>query len=326
MRVLALAAALVVLVLACPGPALASSEPEHCKVGAYISDLYDLDPAKRSFSARLWLWSVCPDKKLPLLANASFSNANDPAKNTPSSEEKAGKRWDQVNVQGSFRQNWNVNDFPFDRHRLEILVTATQDLNTVRLEPDPTASYRSDIRLPGWRFEGLHLTTVERHYKTAFGDPTLPPGSGSAYHQLRIQIDIARDDPTSFFRLTAPLLIIFLVTMLTFLLTESAASAFQGRITALGAALFAVLLSMDNAANRIPSDGGLTMIDQLHILTLVYILLAIAITTVSWRWTVRDTDPARVLRLNNRGILAGTTVYVLATAALIYLAMSGSYG
>ncbi|GAA0354044.1 hypothetical protein [Streptomyces blastmyceticus] len=34
-----------------------------CELGTYLSDLYDIDPAKDRFSARLWLWTVCPDRR-----------------------------------------------------------------------------------------------------------------------------------------------------------------------------------------------------------------------------------------------------------------------
>ena len=55
----------------------------------------------------------------------------------------------------------------------------------------------------------------------------------------------------------------------------------------------------------IPGTSGLSMIDGLHLITLLYVLLAIAITVACWRMAVHGHEAVRIKRLNQLGILAG---------------------
>ncbi|WP_371478889.1 hypothetical protein [Kitasatospora sp. NBC_00315] len=59
------------------------------------------------------------------------------------------------------------------------------------------------------------------------------------------------------------------------------------------------------------------MIDQLHILTLAWVLVAAAITALLWRWTADGVAPARVARTNLWSAVAGSLLYVAVATALI---------
>ncbi|MEU8779519.1 hypothetical protein [Streptomyces sp. NPDC048606] len=308
-------------------PSAVPSVPS-CDVGAYLADLYDLDPAKRVFSARVYLWSVCPDRKLDPLPTAAFTNANDPEKGEPVLTSEAGRFRNLTLLQGTFRQDWDVRAFPFDRQRIEVLVTAAADGRDFRMVPDnANSSYNREIRTAGWRITGFRLMPAKRVFSTNFGDATLPRGTTSTYSRIRVQVDLARDDPTIFWKLTGPLYLMVLVVTATFLLPAHAdelgmgerLDSLQSRLGMLGGGLFVIMLNMQQANTVITSSVGLTLIDWLHLLTLAFVLIAVVATVASWRWTVHGGSPTRAERWQRTIAVTGLIGYTLIAAATVWI-------
>ncbi|QLE74629.1 hypothetical protein FGW37_26300 [Streptomyces rectiverticillatus] len=321
--------ALAVWLLGSPAASAASAAPATCRVGAYLSDLYDIDPAQHTFSARLHLWSVCDRKEDDPLPAASFTNANDPEKSEPALTSEGGRFRDLMRVQGVFRQDWDVRAFPFDRHRIEIVVTSFTDVEHFRFTPDNVHSAANEgIAPPGWRMSGFRLVTAEHRYPTNFGDPTLPRGMGSTHSRVIVQVDLARADPVIFWKLTGPLYLMLLIGTATFLLPSHSEElgmaerldTLQSRLALLGGGLFVVMLNMQQVNVVVTSTVGLTLIDGLHLLTLCYVLVAVIGTVLSWRWTVRGGDPALAERHHHRGAFLGLVSYALLAAAMVGLA------
>ncbi|MFD7450920.1 hypothetical protein [Kitasatospora sp. NPDC059827] len=308
-------------------PSAGSSVPA-CDVGAYLADLYDLVPAQRVFSARVYLWSVCPDRALDPLPTAAFTNADNPEKGDPVLTSEAGRFRDLILLQGTFRQDWDVRAFPFDRQRVQVLVTAAAENRDFRMVPDTAnSSYDKGIRPAGWRITGYRLADSQHVFPTNFGDASLPPGTTSAYSRILVQIDLAREDPTVFWKLTGPLYLMVLVVTATFLLPSHAAqlgmtdrlNTLQSRLAILGGGLFVVMLNMQQANTVISSTVGLTLIDWLHLLTLAFVLLAVIATVVSWRRTVHDGTSARTQRWHRTVAMAGLAGYAAITAATVWI-------
>ncbi|WP_058041154.1 hypothetical protein [Streptomyces roseifaciens] len=313
-------------------PAAATGIPNRagvvrCELSTYISDLYDIDPAKGRFSARLWLWTICPDRRADPLPQVSFSNADDPDTSEPNLIDQDGQVLDQVRVQSSFRQDWDVRDFPFDRHRIEVLLTAPQDTGHFRFTVNNADSQLNpEIRPRGWRISGFRLVTADKHYTTTYGDRSLK--HGSTYNRVRIQIDLERSSLTTFWKLTTPLYLALLIAVSTFLVssrheepaTSERLEGVHSRLGVLGGGLFVVVLNMQQADDVITSFNGLTLIDWLHLITLACLLLAVAGTVLAWRWTSRGGSVAQAERASHHGAWAGLATYALTCGTLVLLA------
>lgn len=179
--------------------AATTADVPSCKLGAYLSDLYDLNPAQESFSARVWLWTLCPDQELDPLPRVSYSNAASKTVGEPAVNFRNGQSWDLLGIQGTFRHNWDVHNFPFDKHVLTVVVTAPDDIDRFRFAPDDAgSSFNREIVTPGWRITGFRLVPVEQHYTTGFSDPGAPTATSSTYSRMVVQIDLHRSDPIAF--------------------------------------------------------------------------------------------------------------------------------
>ena len=53
----------------------ADEGPEKLRIGAYLTGLGDFDPARKSFSATFWVWSVGPLEGVKSLDQLEFPNA-----------------------------------------------------------------------------------------------------------------------------------------------------------------------------------------------------------------------------------------------------------
>src|SRR5688572_29530295 len=58
------------------GQVAPAGAPAVCRIGVNVEDLYDLDMARDTFGAILWIWSVCPSADLAPLDTISFPTAS----------------------------------------------------------------------------------------------------------------------------------------------------------------------------------------------------------------------------------------------------------
>ncbi|MGW1072950.1 hypothetical protein [Streptomyces sp. NPDC002537] len=293
-----------------------------CKLGVYLPALYDIDPSHNSFSARLNVWSLCPRADLDPIPNMLFSNGYQPKQGNSVRTSSGGVFRHLTVIEGRFRQGWDLHDYPFDRNTLEVLFTSSRDASKFVFEPDArNSAYDHHVHVPGWRVTGMHLEALEHKFVTNFGDPELPPGSGISYSRLKVLVSVQRSGAYMlFWQLVSPVLIVFLVTSLTFTLSDVSASFFQSRIGVLGASLFTILLSMNKVDSSLPPDSGITLIDQLHLLALGYVLIAVAAAMLSWHLVIKGHSETAVRRLSRAAFMVGMVCCAGAGMALTLLA------
>ncbi|MFJ8165879.1 hypothetical protein ACIRBY_33870 [Streptomyces sp. NPDC096136] len=100
----------------------ATAAPSSCRVGAYVTDLYGLDVSPRTINADFWLWSVCPTADLGATRRLDFVNAKDVTQSDRSVEKVGNAYWSQVKVSGTFRQKFDLSEYPFDKQDVKIRI------------------------------------------------------------------------------------------------------------------------------------------------------------------------------------------------------------
>lgn len=302
---LLLVAASVLAVLCAFGqtqPALAQAEvaPTTCQVGIYLRSLHSFDPNADTFGGDLWLWSVCPSEDDQPLHTMEFVNADDAAVLL---DVPGNPFWANRNIDGTFRYDWDERDFPFDRHTLTIqLEEGVDDVRKFIYEPDlANSGVDPTLELPGgWQVTGWSLTGGSNAYDTTFGDPELPSGGSSEYSRLTLSVDLARNDLSGFFKMTAVVYAAFIFSLVTYLMQMDITSGIGPRVSLLAIALFSAAVNLINASNALGTSSGLTLVDWIHIIVLVYILIAAAVTVISRLLLDRGWTVADVSRLNYR--------------------------
>jgi hypothetical protein len=315
-------ASLCGLSMASPAQAQERPEPERCRVGAYVTALNTFDPAADTFQADLWLWSVCQNADRRPLESMEFVNGEAVETQLATSETRGAATWSTRKVRGTFRHDWDERNFPFDRHNLVIVLEEGVDDSRRFVYEADTANSMADpvLQIPGWRLAEFSLRPSLARYATTFGDPDLPPGTTSEYSRLTLDMEIARADLSGFFNLTAIVYAAFVLSLVTYVMHLESTTAVSHRLGLLAGALFATAVNLVTASTALGSAGGLTLVDKIHIVVLLYILVAAVVTVVLRVLVERGWPEAAIARLNYRVGAISAVVFFAVNAVLIAIA------
>ncbi len=250
--------------------------PEACRIGMNVEDLYDLDMARDTFGAVLWIWSVCPSADLAPLGTIAFPTASSSLDLSPIEvvDLASGGQYASRRVQGTFRYDWNMDHYPFDRQRVVIPIDEAQ-YGAARLtfEPDDRESFVTpDLRerLDEWEISDLVLEASVSEEPSGYG---LPDADGARYARLEAAVTLERTHLVSFLKLTSGVFAGVFIAFLSFFYDPNDRSGFGGKLGLLVGVLFAVLLNLRTADASIGDAGHLTLVTRIHLVTLAFIVI-----------------------------------------------------
>jgi hypothetical protein len=258
------------------GQATPAETPAVCRIGVNVEDLYDLDMARDTFGAILWIWSLCPTADLAPLGTIAFPTASSSLNLSPIEvvNPASGGYYASRRVQGTFRYNWDMARYPFDRQRVVIPIDETQyGADRLLFEPDARESFVTpDLRdrLDEWTVSELKLEAAVSEEPSTYG---LPDADGARYARLEAAVTLQRAHLVTFLKLTSGVFAGVFIAFLSFFYDPSDRSGFGGKLGLLVGVLFAVLLNLRNADASIGDTGHLTLVTRIHLVTLVFIVV-----------------------------------------------------
>ena len=154
-------------------------------------------------------------------------------------------------MQGTFRHDWDMRRYPFDRHQLVIPLDES-DLSAavVTFEADVASSFLSpEIRaeFPDWAISDLELRASISEAASTYG---LPGAEPVGYAHLDAIVQVARTQLLAFFKLTAGVFAAALIAVLTFFFDPRDRGSFNSKLALLVGVLFAVLINMPFGGRR----------------------------------------------------------------------------
>jgi hypothetical protein len=311
--------AAVCLALAFLGAAApCAAAPERPLVGVWITDLYDLDPNGRSFTAKFWLWSVTPPgSKIKPLDTIFVNHARQFTASRPVTIEQAGMIWTQVAVTAVMRHQWEVTHFPFDTHDLEIeLEDGVYDDASLQYTVDARQSGIEENCLPrSWNLEGFSLTTRTNSYPTTFGDPALQVPH-SRWSQAVARIEVRRDAVGIFVKMLMGAYVAVILALLSFRIKTDQPTLFSARLALLVGSLFATVVNLRSTEAVIGRSDHFTLVDKIHAVIAVYILAAAMAALMSRRDHDRE-QPERAIRRDRVAMVVFAVSFVAINAVLI---------
>ncbi|WP_329460756.1 hypothetical protein [Streptomyces sp. NBC_01497] len=315
------AAVLSSLVITTPAAAAVPS----CSVGAYVTDLYAVDPIRGTVNADLWLWSVCPRKDLAAVQRLEFTNATKTMLTAPSSEKVDDEYWTQVKVSGTFRQALDLTDFPFDKQVIRIQVEENKlDKSRFVYRADvKNSTYNPRIHPADFKITQFRIGVGDAPYRTNFGDPRLEQGGSSRYSQLMIEFQLTREGITSFGKQILPVYVAFLVALISFLIwSKDNEVAMVARLGILGTALFTIMLNLRAVDEALGTFLNVTLVEEIHFMSLLYVLIGVANTAYVMKLLTDPMVQPAARRFNKRIFAIATGLYVIANIVVISLTVS----
>lgn len=259
-----------------------SNVSNRCQFGIYVMRLNNFNFTQSEFFIDAWLNANCSTANAPEPNSLDFPTAKTYKMLNTETVKQGGKLYWNSNLEGKFEQNWNLTSYPFDRHRLEFYFEASGNTDaTLAFEADIKHSgIHPDINLEdGWKITKFSVEPGISKYMTNFGDPRVKKNTIN-FSKVIFAFDIQRTSYISFAKLVAGVYIAFTISLLCVFFDVSQNDLFTGSLSILIGCLFAVFVNSQVAESVLGTVEGLTLVDEIHIATMLFILFVCVVQTI----------------------------------------------
>jgi hypothetical protein len=282
--------------------------PTRVYVGVYLLDVSDLDLKAGRFKAdaRVWLKWKGDETPPPLL----FDNAELDSKEELSKEAEGDWRTVQWRVQGTFRGEFPLQDFPFDAQTLSLDLSLPSAAG--HLVPDLAASGMARaFSITGWNYERAFQPRVDAHtYGSDFGS-IAREGEMTAVERVRFTLQLSRPLEPYLLKFLVPLAIILLMAVLALFLPVSELEV----RSAMGVtSLLSVVAFHFSQADSLPDVSYLVTADKLFLGSYVLCILTLVVSVAGYN--ARERFAAAVTRIDR---FAGLATPALALTGVLVL-------
>lgn len=265
-------------------------------IGAYVNSLYDLNLTENSYKTEFWLWmKYNATTKIDSIQNQiEFINAkSSPHIQAASTNRKGALNWYGAKYIGEFQKNWDVTSFPFDKQKLKITIESGEyNTNKIFFKCDDINSKLNQSfkkNLKEWEITDSKFYVDNTNYNTTFGDPDLK--MNSSYPSFNFEINIIRKDPyLALFKLITGLLVAFIISCCVFFIKPVNVDPRFGLSVG---GLFAAIGNKYIVEGKVPSTNQITLLDNIHNLTFIYILLITILSVVSLHYYEMNTEKSK---------------------------------
>ncbi|WP_226409316.1 hypothetical protein [Synechococcus sp. MU1625] len=135
-----------------------SGSPGILQVGAYVTNLSDLDLLENRFSVQLFLWSIWsgPEDQNPsddiTVLNGIHDGDVQRFERVRRESRADGRVWSLYRIRTQAVQRWQLSRYPFDSQHLKVEIGFLDPLNPTALEVVPSNGFSLSpgLILPGW--------------------------------------------------------------------------------------------------------------------------------------------------------------------------------
>jgi hypothetical protein len=249
------------------------------KTGIYLKSLFDFNSSNFSYDVDLWMWFIYKKDSLTPLKTIEITNAKSYSFSNQSVEKREDAYWATQNCKATINQNWDLEHYPFDKQKLEIVVEESEyDTRKLILVADhPKFEYNDNIDIKGWKIDSSRILQGTSIYQSDFGDISIKTGT-SNYSKVFYTIYLSRESWALFFKLFTGCYVAFFVAFLVFFIKPTFVDPRFG--LSIGG-LFAAVGNKYVDDSNIPSSISFTLVDKIHDITFVYILITIVFSIIS---------------------------------------------
>lgn len=257
---------------------LFSQVPDTCKLGVYITSIYDLNMAESSFKADFWMWFNYSDTTKGYENTTEVMNSKNHEFSLTDSEVIDSINWATTKVKAELKQSWDVKNFPFEHQDLNIIIEdANNDSELLVFIADSLNSkYNKNIQLDGWKIDSFSIQSSNTTYETSYGNPSL--SGNSEYSRIVATFRLSRDSVGLFLKLFTGVYVAFIISMLVFFIDPIFVDPRFGLSVG---ALFAAVGNKYIVDSIMPETTDFTLVDKIHSVTFMFIFLSVLISVIS---------------------------------------------
>lgn len=258
-------------------PGAPVTPPNHVYVGMFLTDVSDFDLKAGRFKADLHVWlKWLGDEAVP---NMTFENGELDKQDVLSRENEGG--WHSVHwrVQGTFRGEFPVHAFPFDRQTLPIVFGLNEAEG--KLVPDLGASGMSPtFSVSGWIYEPQFAARSEERVFASDLGSVAREGKNAALRLASFSVEMRRPFGPYLIKFALPLALILLVALLALLLPPERLDV----RSAMGiTALLSCIAFHYTQADTLPNVTYLVAADKLFLGAYVFVAATLLLSIIAFR-------------------------------------------
>lgn len=258
------------------------------ETGVLLLRIGEIDRVVGSVELDFWFWAIIEQEDDPMnfeqeKPEFNFINARD----IEYSNETVEPHLYEVQVKGTFFNEMEFNDFPFERLNMAIEVEPirpyTSDLAYFVIDPD--SHIDRTAKVPGWETGEYQITVEEYEY-----DET------DIFPRFTAEFAVERSVLGSFVKYIFPVSMITGLSLLIFYIPEN----FTPRIYLTAPLLLSLIYLHQGALDDIPPVGYMTMFDKVMLINYSLFITAIGSLAIQMKSHVTHNDNDKVKRINNR--------------------------
>jgi hypothetical protein len=292
----------------------AQEKADTVKVGAYIISVHDINFHAQEYTARFWLWFVYDNPKYDFSNEIDITNAKDIEISSATVDTVNGKYWAKMRVKCTMKENWRVNDFPFDTQHLRItLEDEDRDIGDLVFVADTVYSHFDNVEaLVGWKVDDFKAQTRIVKYNTTFGSPEAANDTNT-FSEFSVQMNIEREAKGLFLKIFLGMYFAFLIALVSFL-TDT--NELDPRFGLPIGGLFAAVGNKYIIDSLLPESSQFSLVDILHNLTFLGIFSILTISAIALKLHNRNKIET-AHRLNKVGAVVVIIGYIISNIYFI---------
>ncbi len=293
------------------------AQPDTVNVGAYMMSVHDINFHDKEYTARFWLWFLYKNRNFDFVKQLDITNAKSIDPPQLLDDSLAGKKYSMLKMKCTMKENWNVQDFPFDQQHLKIQIeNSLFDKNGLVFKPDLKGSkFDADETLVGWDIKNFKVKTIDNVYETGFGD-NRPDKENQVFSAFLITMDIERNAWGLFLKIFVGMYIAFLIAMVGFAPNPWEV---EPRFGLPVGGLFAAVGNKYIIDSILPESASFTLVDTLHSITFFSIFAILVVSAICLKLHDKE-KTEECLRVNRIGSRAVGIIYLLLNIILVALA------
>ncbi len=292
--------------------------PDTARVGAYVISVHDINFHEKEYTARFWLWFLYKNPEFDFTTQLDIPNAKTIEPPESIIDTVDGKAWVMLKMKCTMKENWSVQDFPFDKQHLKVQIENSILDNTVLVfDPDYAGSkFDDEEAIDGWVIRDFKVGVRDNAYSTGFGDPR-EGKNHQTFSQFTIDMDIERDAWGLFMKIFLGMYIAFFIACISF---TPHPSEMEPRFGLPVGGLFAAVGNKYIIDSLLPESSSFSLVDTLHALTFIAIFGTLLVSAIALK-QYDNGNKELAERTNRRGARSVVAVYVFLNILFVTLAV-----
>lgn len=260
----------------------AKTEKDSLVAGIFIDKIHAIDYKEGYFSASFRIWVISSSQPYDLQNFINIKNA----RNTILSDYRKNENFSfgrndirtlsEIKVYTEISQNFNVQDYPFDKEKLIVEVELTKgDAYNQTLILDNLKEIIKPQSLPNdWKVKSQKVLKSNQEKQ---GTKGFSQNGGSMHNGIKASISVDRGTVWMFVKLFSALIISFLIAAISIFIPNH---KYEPKFSLILGGLFGVIGNKYITDDLLPEVSELHLSDKLHLTTILYLLVITIITVV----------------------------------------------